>query len=81
MHNAKEKFEFSAKVGEFANKNNALNKEYLKNIAVVKITLAPKNDQDIKKWNNAIKKLTTKTTYLYLYVEADISEKRWSKKS
>ncbi len=75
MHNAKEKFEFSAKVGEFANKNNALNKEYLKNIAVVKITLAPKNDQDIKKWNNAIKKLTTKTTYLYLYVEADISEK------
>ena len=67
--------EIKARVGELADTEEYLNKEYLQNLAVVKVTLAPKEEKDIKDWNTKIKEATDKKTYLYLLAEVDIKEK------
>ncbi len=57
-------------VGELAKDTTILNTKELENLAVVKVTLAPKEDKDIKDWNTKIKATTDKNTHLYLLIDA-----------
>lgn len=67
--------EIKACVGELADYEKHLNKEYLKDLAVAQVTLAPKEEKEIKEWNTKIKATPDKKTHLYLLIEADVKEK------
>lgn len=69
LHNKKEVTKVIATVGAKADAKYA-NNESLKNLAVAKITLAPKSDDDQTAWKTSIEKVDGKTAKLYIGLDA-----------
>lgn len=61
--------EFKATVGGFCEKE-VLNHDDFKDMAIAKITFAPKDKDKLKKWTDALKAIKDKTTPLYVLVDA-----------
>lgn len=69
LHNKNEVTKVTATVGAKADKKYA-NNDSLKDLAVVKITLAPKSDDDQTAWKTKIEKVDGKKTKLYIGLDA-----------
>ena len=57
-------------VGNYADKDEYINKEDLKNLAIIKVKLEPKNKENKKKWEDGLACAANNNAKLYLLVDA-----------